>query len=93
VTVIKNLQLQIIFEEPSMKKHRRRERSLEVITPDSTIYDAVNKMKDLNARLLPVFEESRTVGILSSRDIAIYLEVWDTDPRQTLIRTLMNRMN
>ena len=44
---------------------------VEVISPDSTIQDAADKMKSLDVGSLPVCDGTRLLGMLTDRDIAV----------------------
>jgi len=46
-------------------------RKVEVISPDSTIAQAAQRMRDGDFGLLPVGENDRMIGTISDRDIAI----------------------
>ena len=42
-----------------------------IIAPDQTLRDAAATMKKLDARVLPVGEHDRLVGMITDRDIAV----------------------
>jgi CBS domain-containing protein len=44
---------------------------LETLSPDDSIDEAVQKMRDADVRRLPVVEDSRAVGIVSIGDLAV----------------------
>ena len=46
-------------------------RGAECVSPSTTIQEAAQKMKDLNAGPLPVCEGDQLVGILTDRDITV----------------------
>jgi CBS domain-containing protein len=46
-------------------------RDVKVISPDMTIAEAAQKMRDGNFGMLPVGEDDRMIGTISDRDIAI----------------------
>ena len=46
-------------------------RDVKVITPDMTIGDAAEMMRDGNFGMMPVIEDDRMIGTISDRDITI----------------------
>jgi CBS domain-containing protein len=46
-------------------------RDLQIIAPDSTLLEAAQLMKKIDAGVLPVGEKDRLVGMITDRDIAI----------------------
>jgi CBS domain-containing protein len=44
---------------------------LETLSPDDSVEDAINKMKQGNVRRLPVVDDGKPVGIVSLGDLAV----------------------
>jgi CBS domain-containing protein len=44
--------------------------SVETISPDATVYDAIKRMADLDIGALVVMEEGKVLGIITERDYA-----------------------
>ena len=62
---------------------------VEVISPDSTIQDAADKMKSLDVGALPVCDGARLLGMLTDRDITIRA-VASGCPASTPVRDAMS---
>lgn len=63
-------------------------RDVQLISPDHTISDAAQKMRDGNFGLMPVGDSDRLLGVISDRDIAIRA-VAQGKPLTTKIRDIM----
>jgi CBS domain-containing protein len=46
-------------------------KDVQIASPDQTIRDAAQKMKEIDAGFLPVGENDRLVGMITDRDIAV----------------------
>jgi len=64
-------------------------RSVEVISPEATISEAAQRMRDGNFGLLPVGENDRLIGTLSDRDIAVRAVAEGKDSK-TKVRDVMS---
>ena len=64
-------------------------RNVEVISPESTIAEAAQRMRDGDFGLLPVGENDRMIGTISDRDIAIRA-VADGKDGSTKVRDVMS---
>lgn len=64
-------------------------RNVEVISPESTIADAAQRMRDGDFGLLPVGENDRMIGTISDRDIAVRA-VADGKDSNTKVRDVMS---
>jgi CBS domain-containing protein len=64
-------------------------RNVEVISPDSVIQEAANKMKSLNVGSLPVCDNKRLLGVVTDRDITIRAVAEGLDPNNTRVSTTM----
>lgn len=67
-------------------------RDLQTIAPNASIEDAAQKMKTNNVGSLPVTLDSRLVGTITDRDIAIRVIAEGRDPRNTEVREAMTTM-
>lgn len=61
----------------------------EVISPEATIQEAAQKMKDLDIGPLPVCANGRLVGMITDRDIAIRSTAEGDDPFTDHVRDIM----
>lgn len=59
------------------------------ITPDTTVYDALRLMADKDVGALLVMDSGRLVGILSERDYARKVILFNKASRETLVREIM----
>ena len=59
------------------------------ITPDTTVYDALRLMADKDVGALLVMASGRLVGILSERDYARKVILFNKASRETLVREIM----
>lgn len=63
---------------------------VEVVSPDSSVKDAAQKMKDLDIGILPVCENRRLIGVLTDRDITVRATAVGKDPAATTVRDIMS---
>jgi CBS domain-containing protein len=63
--------------------------AVEVITPDSSVQEAAEKMKQLDVGPLPVCEHGRLVGMITDRDITVRSVAEGYDPWTTQVRDAM----
>ena len=63
---------------------------VETITPDSTIADAAETMRNLDIGALPVCDGRRLVGMLTDRDIAVRAVAEGRDPTKTRVSSCMS---
>lgn len=59
------------------------------ITPDTTVYDALRLMADKDVGALLVMDSGRLAGILSERDYARKVILFNKASRETLVREIM----
>ena len=64
-------------------------RDVKLVTPDTTIREAAQQMRDGDFGMLPVAENDRMVGAISDRDIAIRAVADDKGPTTT-VREVMS---
>ena len=62
-----------------------------VITPESSLQEAILKMQDLGACTLPVFDEGKCVSFIKTRDIAVYLGFKDKVPQKTTVKVYLKQ--
>lgn len=60
-----------------------------LISPDSTIEQAAQKMQDVNCGILPVGTKDKLEGMLTDRDIVLRAVSRDKDADDTLVRDIM----
>ena len=63
-------------------------RDVKMVTPETTIREAAQQMRDGDFGMLPVAENDRMVGAISDRDIAIRAIAEDKGP-ETTVRDVM----
>lgn len=66
-------------------------KKVELGSPEMTLFQAAQKMRDGDFGLLPVSENDKLVGMLTDRDIAIRAVAVGKDPAQTRIRDVMSK--
>ena len=64
---------------------------VETISPDTTVADAADTMRNLDLGALPVCDGTRLVGMLTDRDIIIRAVAEGRDPTQTRVSSCMTR--
>ena len=64
-------------------------RDVQVISPDATIQEAAQQMRDGNFGMMPVGENDRMIGAISDRDIAIRA-IADGKAASTKVRDVMS---
>ena len=64
-------------------------RNVEVITPDTSLTEAAEKMRDLDVGSLPVCDGLRLQGMLTDRDITIRATAEGRDPTATSAADVM----
>lgn len=63
-------------------------RDVKMVTPETTIREAAQQMRDGDFGMLPVAENDRMIGAISDRDIAVRAVADDKDPA-TPVREVM----
>lgn len=61
----------------------------ETVSPENTIQEAALKMRILNVGALPVMDDTRLIGMVTDRDIAIRAVASGLDPVRTRVREAM----
>jgi CBS domain-containing protein len=65
-------------------------RDFSTITPDASVQDAAQMMRDLNIGALPVAENKRLLGMITDRDIAIRAVAEGESPEVCLVSQIMS---
>ena len=60
-----------------------------VISPDATVFDAIELMAEKNVGALPVVEHGRLLGIVSERDYTRKVALKGKASKQTMVREIM----
>ena len=61
------------------------------ISPDATVFDAIQLMDDKNVGALPVADKSRLIGIISERDYTRKVILKGLSSKDTPVRDIMTR--
>lgn len=61
----------------------------EVIRPNTSLFEAAKKMRDLDVGVMPICDGDRLVGMLTDRDITIRATADGLDPKSTHASTVM----
>jgi CBS domain-containing protein len=61
------------------------------ISPDATVFEALQLMADKNVGALPVVDNSRLVGIISERDYARKVSLKGRSSKDTPVRDIMTQ--
>lgn len=65
-------------------------RNVKMVTPETTIREAAQQMRDGDFGMLPVAENDRMIGAISDRDIAVRAVADDKGP-DTTVRDVMSQ--
>jgi CBS domain-containing protein len=65
-------------------------KNVEIITPDTSVAEAAQKMRDGDFGMVPVGESDRLIGMITDRDIAIRAVAEGKDPESTKVRDVMS---
>ena len=64
-------------------------KNFQFITPDTTVQEAAQKMRDGDFGFLPVGENDKLIGMVTDRDIAVRCVAEGKDPASAQVRDLM----
>src|SRR6185369_3924657 len=74
-----------------MKVSEMMTTDVEVLKPETTIQDAAEKMRQLDAGAMPVVDGGRVVGVLTDRDITVRFVAEGRDFSGTTVADIMSR--
>ncbi len=60
------------------------------ISPDATVYEAIQKMSDKNVGALPVMSEDKLLGIMSERDYTRKIILMGRSSKDTLVNEIVS---
>jgi CBS domain-containing protein len=63
--------------------------TVEVVAPDTSLYEAARRMRDLDVGALPVCDGDRLVGMLTDRDLTVRAVAEGRDPKSEPVRKSM----
>ncbi|HEY5892544.1 MAG TPA: CBS domain-containing protein [Chthoniobacterales bacterium] len=63
---------------------------VEVVAPQATLFEAAQRMRELDVGALPVCDGNRLVGMLTDRDLTIRSVAEGRDPRNAQVRDAMS---
>jgi CBS domain-containing protein len=64
---------------------------VQTVTPSASLVDAAKKMLEEDVGSLPVCEDSKVVGVITDRDIAVRAVAKSLNPAQTKVQQVMTR--
>ncbi len=62
-----------------------------VLSPETPLKEAAQRMRDLDSGVMPVGERDRLVGMLTDRDITVRATAEGKDPNSTPVREVMTQ--
>lgn len=68
---------------------RKRDQEVWTISPDSTVFEAIQSMSDNNIGAMPVIKDSKLVGIISERDYTRKVILKGRSSRETPVGEIM----
>lgn len=74
-----------------MKLREIMTQGVELVTPETMLQEAAQKMKDIDAGVMPVCDGWELVGILTDRDIVIRSTAEGQNPGSTRVADVMSR--
>src|SRR5712692_6112535 len=85
------LESNIHFDEPVKSLLRQKGRAVWSISPEATVYEAIERISENHIGALVVLSAERLVGIISERDYARKVILKGRQSRETRVREIMNR--
>ena len=64
-------------------------KGVEVVAPDTPLFEAARKMSAHHTTVLPVCEGRKIVGLLTARDLTVRATAQGCDPRTSTVREVM----
>lgn len=74
-----------------MKVKEIMTRDIDVVSPETTLRDAAERMQSLDVGVLPVCDQDRLVGVITDRDITVRATADGLDPFATQVGEVMSR--
>ena len=74
-----------------MKVKEIMTRDIDVVSPETTLRDAAERMNSLDVGVLPVCENDRLVGMITDRDITVRATADGLDPFATQVGEVMSK--
>lgn len=74
-----------------MKVKEIMTREIDVVSPETTLRDAAERMNSLDVGVLPVCDNDRLVGVITDRDITVRATADGLDPFATQVGEVMSR--
>ena len=74
-----------------MKVKEIMTREVDVVSPETTLRDAAERMNSLDVGVLPVCDTDRLVGMITDRDITVRATAAGCDPKTTLVGDAMSQ--
>ncbi len=69
--------------------NRKKDANIYSVTPDMTVYDAINRMNEVKVGALIVLENEQLVGIISERDYTRKVILQSKSSQSTPVRDIM----
>lgn len=64
---------------------------VETVGPDLSVQESARKMRELNVGSLPVWDNSKLIGMVTDRDISCRAVADGRDPAKTKVREIMTK--
>lgn len=74
-----------------MKVKEIMTREIDVVSPETTLRDAAERMNTLDVGVLPVCEKDQLVGVITDRDITVRATADGLDPFATQVGEVMSK--
>jgi CBS domain-containing protein len=74
-----------------MKVKEIMTREIDVVSPETTLRDAAERMNSLDVGVLPVCDNDRLVGVITDRDITVRATADGLDPFATQVGEVMSK--
>jgi len=74
-----------------MKVKEIMTREIDVVSPETTLRDAAERMSALDVGVLPVCDKDRLVGVITDRDITVRATADGLDPFATQVGEVMSK--